>query len=178
MFLQENLAIQIIKDRRTESDNFRTDFGFNVLDVFNVKQQTITKIIKDAFEGEDTRTEYNVLSFSVDLYLKEYKLDEFNHNDRNIDYEIQRQKAIEKELGCKFIRINPGEDNFNEGKAINEIYRHIKKSTKKSSIDDLSKRLLELEFKLNHSIKSKVLKHVVKKNIAIIIKHPSLLFKL
>ena len=69
MFLHENLAIQIIKDRRTESDNFRTDFGFNVLDVFNVKQQTITKIIKDAFEGEDIRTEYNVLSFSVDLYF-------------------------------------------------------------------------------------------------------------
>ena len=69
MFLHENLAIQIIKGRRTESDNFRTDFGFNVLDVFNVKQQTITKIIKDAFEGEDIRTEYNVLSFSVDLYF-------------------------------------------------------------------------------------------------------------
>ena len=29
------------------------------------------------------------------------------HNDRTIYYEIQRQKAIEKELGCVFIRINP-----------------------------------------------------------------------
>ena len=34
----------------------------------------------------------------------------------------------------------------------------IKKRTKKSLIDDLSKRLLELEFKSNHSIKSKCLK--------------------
>ena len=37
-----------------------------------------------------------------------------------------------------------------------------KNQTKKSLIDDLSKRLLELEFKPNHSIKSKSLKWVVK----------------
>ena len=57
-----------------------------------------------------------------------------------------------------FIRINPDGKNFNIFKEINKIHRHIKKSTKKSLIDDLSKRLLELEFKSNHSIKSKCLK--------------------
>ena len=46
---------------------------------------------------------------------------------------------------------------------IKNIHSHIKKSTKKSLIDDLSKRLLELEFKSNHSIKSKCLKWLVKK---------------
>ena len=77
-----------------------------------------------------------------------------------------------------FIRINPEEQSFNGLKAINRISRHIKKSpknsiersTKKSLIDDLSKRLLELEFKSDHSIKSKCLKFIVK-NIAVIIKH-------
>ena len=39
---------------------------------------------------------------------------------------------------------------------------HIKQSTKKSLIDNLSKRLLGLEFKSNHSIKSKCLKWIVK----------------
>ena len=57
-----------------------------------------------------------------------------------------------------FIRINPHEKNFNIFKEINKIHRHIKKLTKKSLIDDLSKRLLELEFNSNHSIKSKYLK--------------------
>ena len=38
----------------------------------------------------------------------------------------------------------------------------IFKSTKTSLIDDLSKRLLELEFKSNYSIKSKCSKWVVK----------------
>ena len=62
-----------------------------------------------------------------------------------------------------FIRINPDEENFNIFKAINEIYRHIKESTKKSLIDKISKILLELEFKSNHSITTKALKRVVKK---------------
>ena len=35
--------------------------------------------------------------------------DEFGHSDRNIDYKTERRKAIEKELGYKFIRINPDE---------------------------------------------------------------------
>ena len=38
----------------------------------------------------------------------------------------------------------------------NQIYIHIIKSTKTSLIDDLSKRLLELEFKSNPSVRSKM----------------------
>ena len=61
-----------------------------------------------------------------------------------------------------FIRINPDEKNFNIFKEINKIHRHIKKSTKKLLIDDLSKRLLELEFEKHNSIKSNCLKWIVK----------------
>ena len=53
-----------------------------------------------------------------------------------------------------FIRINANGKNFNIFKEINKIHRHIKNLTKKSLIDDLSKRLLELELKSNHSIKN------------------------
>ena len=123
--------------------------------------------IKDPFEVEDMQTQYSALGYKIDLYFHKYKLaievDELDHNDRTIEYEIQRQKAVEKEFGCVFIRINPDEENFNIFKAINRIYRHIKKSTKKSLIDKISKRLLELEFKSNHLIIAKVLKRVVKK---------------
>ena len=62
-----------------------------------------------------------------------------------------------------FIRINPNEESFNIFKAINEIYRHIKKSTKNFLIDKILKRLLELGFKLYHSIITKALKSVVSK---------------
>ena len=72
--------------------------------------------------------------------------------------------------GVAIIRTNPDAADFNMNRLINQIYTHIiestkkqtKVSTKKSLIDDLSKRLLELEFKSNYSIKSKCLKWVVK----------------
>ena len=63
-----------------------------------------------------------------------------------------------------FIRINPDKKNFNIFEETNKIHRHIKKSTKKLLIDDLSKQLLELKFEKHNLIKSKCLKWIVKKN--------------
>ena len=63
---------------------------------------------------------------------------------------IERQVATEKELGCKFIRTNHNEKDYDEHKKFNERNNQISKSNKKSAnslIEDLSKRLLELEFK-------------------------------
>ena len=106
--------------------------------------------------------QYTVIGYRTDLYFHEYKLaievDELSHNHRNIVYEIQRRKALERELNCVFIRINPDEKDFNIFKEINKIHRYIKKSSKKSLIGKIWKRLLELEFKSNHSIKSTCLK--------------------
>ena len=100
--------------------------------MINCKKQTVLESIKDAFEREDTQNQYTVIGYRTDLYFHEYKLatevDELGHNDRNIDYEIQRQKALERELNCVFIRINPDEKDFNIFKEINKIHRHIKKS--------------------------------------------------
>ena len=60
-----------------------------------------------------------------------------------------------------FIGINHDEEHFNIFKAINEIHRHIKKSTKKSLIGKIS-RLEELEFKSNYSVITKALTRVTK----------------
>ena len=92
------------------------------------------------------------------------EIDEKDHQDRDISRKIERQKALEKELSCKFIRINPDKENLNIFKAQNEIFRYIKESnkestkelTKKSLIDELSYKLLKLEFEKNKSIKTSV----------------------
>ena len=109
------------------------------------------------------------------LYFHEYKfgieVNESVQNDRNIDHEIQRQTALERELDCIFISIDPDAVDFNIGKEINKIYRHINESTrqqsthknKESLIDNCSKGLLELEFKQNDQIKTKFSKWIVKK---------------
>ena len=68
---------------------------------------------------------------------------------------------IEEKIGCKIVRVNPDIPDFNINRVINLVFMHIKQSTKTSLIEDLSKRLLE--FKSNHSIKSKSLKWIVKK---------------
>ena len=64
--------------------------------------------------------------------------------------------------GITIIRTNPDAADFDMNRLINQIYTQIIKSTKKPLIDDLSKRLLELEFKSNHSIKSNHTKKVFK----------------
>ena len=81
----------------------------------------------------------------------------------DINQEIQRQKALDQEVGCEFIRINPAKENFNVFVEIGKIENYIVKSTKKSLIGELSNKLLRLEFKSNNSIKTKCLKYVVKK---------------
>ena len=71
--------------------------------------------------------------------------------------------------GITVIATNPEVPNY-INRLINQLYMHIikwttkqtEKSTKKSLIDDLSKRLLVLEFQSNHSIKSKCLKWIVR----------------
>ena len=160
--------------RTDESCNLKKKLGFTLHDEINTKEQTVINSIKDAFEGENMQSQYTVLNYRIDLYFHKYKLavevDELNHNDRNIDYEIQRQQALERELSCVFIRINPDAIDFNIFKEINKIHRHIKKLTKQqtkkqnkeSIIDNLSKRLLELEFKHHNQIITKFLKWIVK----------------
>ena len=69
----------------------------------------------------------------------------------------KRQKAIEKELGYKFIRIDPDKEEFDIFRAMNEIFRHIKQSTKKTLINKFSARLLRLEYKSDNITKSKTI---------------------
>ena len=94
-----------------ESCNLKRNLGFQLHDVINTKEQTVLESIKNAFEGEDMQTQYSVLGYRTDLYFHKYRLaievDELGHTDRNRSNEIERQKALEEELNCVFIRIKP-----------------------------------------------------------------------
>ena len=80
------------------------------------------------------QTQYSVLGYRTDFYFHKYRLaievDELGHTDRNLSNEIERQKALEEELNCVIIRINPDEIDYNIFREINKIHRHINKSTK------------------------------------------------
>ena len=74
------------------------------------------------------QAQYSVLGYKINLSFHKHKLaievDELGHAERNLGNEIERQKALEKELDCVFIRINPDEENFNIFKEINKMHRH------------------------------------------------------
>ena len=166
-FLRFDLALKIIMDCRTdESWSLKRNLGFNLHDVINTKEQTILRSIKNVIEGQDNANSIHCYRLQDWSYFHKYKLaievDELGYADRNVNNEIERQKALERELNYVFIRINSDENDFNIFKEINKIHRHIKKWTKKSLIDGLSKRLLELELTQHNAIKSKCLKSIVK----------------
>ena len=118
-----------MNSRTDELCKFKRNLGFTLHDVINTKEQTVINSIKDAFKGQNMQTQFTFLGFRIDLYFHKYKLaievDELGHNDRSINYETERQKALERELDCVFIKINPNAADFNICKEINKMHRHI-----------------------------------------------------
>ena len=53
-------------------------------------------------------------SFRIDVYFNKFllavEIDEKGHTDRHLIFAEKRQKALEKKLGYKFIRINTGNE--------------------------------------------------------------------
>ena len=93
--------------RTDKSCSLKKDLGFKLYDVINTKEQTLINSIKDIIEGENMQTQFSLLGYRINLYFHEYKLvievDGLGYTNRNINNEIQRQKALEKELNCVFI---------------------------------------------------------------------------
>ena len=117
-FLEEDFAMRIIIDcRTTPAVNFKTKLRFNQHDPIMTQEQSILSKIVTLFAAEEIILQPNILGYRIDAYFAKYKLavkvDEQGHNDWKIDHKIERQKVIENKFGCKFIRINSAEENFN-----------------------------------------------------------------
>ena len=68
---------------------------------------------------------------------------EKRHKDRNTK-KLKCKKIVEKDLDCKFIRINSDEKDFDVYVEIGKMYNYNIRSSKKSLIDKISKRLSAL----------------------------------
>lgn len=70
--------------------------------------------------------QYPILNYRIDYYIPELKLaieyDENNHNSYSYEAQEGRQKQIEKELGCKFVRLS---DNCSDLKNIAKVSKYI-----------------------------------------------------
>ena len=69
--------------------------------------------------------------FKIDIYFTKYSLaieiDEKGHTDRHLTFEEKRQKALEKKLNCKFIRINTSKENYDADYEASRIQTFISK---------------------------------------------------
>ena len=121
--------------RKTSTYKFRTELRFKQYYVILTEKTISAKKIMRLFKGGNMQTQYNVSSYRIDLYFRDYKLpieiDENRYSDRNVACEIKRQKAMEQELDYKFIRIDPDKEYFDVSRAINEIFRNISNQLKR-----------------------------------------------
>ena len=155
-------------DSRTVSlVEFKSRLSFKSQDPIMTQEQSLLTKIKEKFSTEEISFQHFVLGYRIDAYFSKHNLavevDEGGHKDRDLECEIERQKALEKELGCKFIRIDPARENFSIFNEISRIHNHIVKAREKSLLKKISDRLLSLEFNSDYSMKRKCLKWVVKK---------------
>ena len=114
---------RIIKNCRGEKrkaenkiDNFRRKLGFRSHDITMSKEESVTTKIIKTFSNEKILLQHFVLSYQIDLYFPKHKLaikvDEKGHTDRDERKENEREEKIKKELGSKFIIINPDAKNY------------------------------------------------------------------
>ena len=152
---------------------FRSKLGFKQHDIVLRKEQPMILKIMKTFSNEKTLPQHYILSYQIYIYFPVWRKRTWRQKYFlfYIDFWIKRQKTIEKELDCEFIRINPDVKDYNENVEMGEIYNQIgeltkkftQEATKKSLTEKISRRLLELEFEESHSIKSKCLKFIVQK---------------
>ena len=132
--------------RTTPAVHFKTKLRFNQHHPIMTEEQSVLSKIVTLFAGEKTILQHSVLGYRIDAYFPKYKLAievEQGLNDKDTDYEIERQKSVEKELGCEFIRINLAKENFNIFVEIAKIQNYITKSTKKLTEESTKKSLMD-----------------------------------
>ena len=131
VLLKEAGVLEIVtKSRKPQALELAKALGINIhKQKFPSKEQETISIIMQVFKGIKMIDQYTVDNYRIDLYFPKHKLavecDEFDHADRDIEYEVRRQKYIEEELGCTFIRYNPDAKRFDLFEVINRIIRAI-----------------------------------------------------
>ena len=150
MYVHEDILIPIIMQSRLSDPktiNFRSDLGFNQINLILRKGQSVTESIIDTFKGGDMRIQCTVLGYRIDLYIYEHELaieiDELSHNDRNTDYETKTEREIKNELNCVFIRTNPDAANFNINELNKQIFKHTVQSKEKNAVNKVINKIAE-----------------------------------
>ena len=97
VLLKEAGVLEIVtKSRKPQALELAKALGINIhKQNFLSKEQETISVIMQVFKGIKMIDQYTVDNYRIDLYFPKHKLaiecDEFDHADRDIEYEVKRQ---------------------------------------------------------------------------------------
>ena len=105
----------MILDPEVRSKVLKTFKTYNSLEEYSVKIYKIDPYFYECYEkhlkADDNERKY--IPFKIDIYFSDYSLAaEIDKKGvhRDLMFEVKRQKALEKKLNCKYIKINKSND--------------------------------------------------------------------
>ena len=105
----------MILDTEVRSKVLKIFKTYNSLEEYSVKIYKIDPYFYECYEkhlkADDNERKY--IPFKIDIYFSDYSLAaEIDKKGvhRDLMFEVKRQKALEKKLNCKFIKINKSND--------------------------------------------------------------------
>lgn len=126
----------VCRSRLPNSINIAEQLNINMMQKVTVKECDIINRLIKVFDNANIayvcqyQVKINDILYRIDCYLTDYniaiEIDEFNHKDRNQNYEITRENNIKNILSCRFLRINPDEKDFCIFSFIGKIFKEIK----------------------------------------------------
>ena len=143
MYLTENILIPLIMQSvlsDPKTIKFRSDLGFNQINLILKKEQSVVIPLLKAFSAEKIKLQHKALKnerVRTDMYFSEHKfaveIDEKGHSNRNQDDENKRQTKIERHSDCNFFnRINPDAEGFDIFLKISKIQNYITNQIKEN----------------------------------------------
>lgn len=120
------LAYFTLKSLHGSKNYFPQDLSISIpSDIPITKEQKTIGQIRRSFSHLRAIQQYAVPPYRIDLYFPDYKVaiecDEYGHRKYEKENEYKRQKYLEHELNCRFIRYNPDDAKFNIGDVIHQI---------------------------------------------------------
>ena len=121
----------MIPDTEVRSKINKIFRNHNPVEKYSVKIYKIDPYYYEQYEKyiQVDDNECNYILFKIDIYFSKYSLAveiDKKGDDRNIIFEVKRQKALAKKRNCKFIRINASNDLDYELRNINTFIYEFK----------------------------------------------------
>lgn len=118
----------LLTSRKPNSIIICNELGINTNYKSITKETEFVHNISKVFINENIKLQFKVEQYKLDMYFLDYKLaiefdEKYHASQSQVELDVMRQKIIENELKCSFIRV-PEKSNIFE--IIGQIYTYIK----------------------------------------------------